>query len=100
MVNYMFQHMQKGLFLWAFIVTALVFTACHTTQKAVVTTPAPAQVVQQADTTALPPFPAEALSHRIVSRTCLPRLYPESGADGGDVDLCQCTDRLDLQFDG
>lgn len=61
MVNYMFQNMQKSLFLWAMACLAIVFTSCHTTQKAVVATPAPAQVVQQADTTALPPFPVEAL---------------------------------------
>ena len=53
--------MQKSLFLWAIACLALVFTACHTTKTAVVSAPAPAPVVQQADTTALPPFPAEAL---------------------------------------
>ena len=54
--------MQKSLFLWAIACLALVFTACHTTKTAVVSAPAhPAPTVQQADTTALPPFPAEAL---------------------------------------
>ena len=54
--------MQKSLFLWAIACLALVFIACHTTKTAVVSAPAPqAPEVQQADTAALPPFPAEAL---------------------------------------
>ena len=53
--------MKKSLFLGAIGCFALVFTACHTTKTVTVSTPAPAPVVQQADTTAMPPFPAEAL---------------------------------------